>query len=158
MVNDSKQTILLTAEGLEDLKREYHTLSEKKRPKLVDRITFAREQGDLSENSDYTAAKEDLAFIDGRISELEDILKSAKVLPKITGIKQKVDMGCKVMVVVNGKKETFVIVGEWEANPLLQKISHTSPLGKSLLGKKVGDLVEVQAPIGKVTYKILKIE
>lgn len=152
------QKVLITKEGLEELQKEYRELVENKRPKVVDRIASAREQGDLTENSEYASARDELAFIDGRITELEDILKSAKVVNVSKKSKNSVDLGTKVHLHVNGKKETFTIVGEWEANPTEKKISHTSPLGQALIGKKVGDKVEVKAPVGTIVYKILNIE
>ncbi len=146
----------MTKEGLAQLQAELDELVNKKRPEAVSRLAAARELGDLSENSEYAAAKQDLAFIDGRIAELEEILHGAKVVTThATGL---VDVGCKVTLHVNGQKEIFTLVGEWEADPMQKKISHESPLGKALLGKKVGDLAEVQAPAGKVNYKILNIE
>ena len=148
--------VLLTKEGLAQLKAEYEELVQKKRPDAVSRLSDARDLGDLSENSEYAAAKQDLAFIDGRIAELEDILHSAKVVT--THGKSQVDVGCKVTLHVNGKKDVFHLVGEWEADPKQKKISHESPLGKALLGKKVGEKVEVEAPAGKIQYKILDIE
>lgn len=158
MTDSNKQKILLTEQGLEDLKREYHELTEKKRPALVERMARARELGDLTENSDYAAAKEDLAFVDGRIIELEEILKDAKIISINKRNRKTVGLGCSVVVNIDGKKEIFTIVGEWEADPNQKKISHTSPLGKALLGKKVGEIVSVEAPAGKINYKILKIE
>ncbi len=150
------QKILVTRDGLTDLRKEYDELVSKKRPDLVARLAAARSQGDLSENSEYTAAKQDLAFIDGKIAELESVLHDAKVISSHP--KNKVDVGCKVTLHVDGKKEVFTIVGEWEADPMQKKISHSSPIGKALLGRKVGDKVEVQAPVGKILYKILSIE
>jgi len=155
--NDMNQKVFLTEKGLKELKKEYHELAEKKRPLVVERMKFAREQGDLTENSDYTAAKEDLAFIDGRIAELDEIVKSAKVISISKRDKKTVGLGCRVQLHFNGKKEVFTIVGEWEADPNEKKISHTSPLGKALFGKKVGEEVSVEAPAGKLIYKILKI-
>ncbi|MCJ7740052.1 transcription elongation factor GreA [Candidatus Microgenomates bacterium] len=151
-----QQKILVTREGLQQLKEEYDNLVNKKRPEAVNRLAIARGQGDLTENSEYTAAKQDLAFMDGRIAELELVLHEAKVITVHS--KAKVDIGCKVTVHINGKKESFTIVGEWEADPMQKKISHSSPLGKALLGKKVGEKVEVEAPAGKIQYKILHIE
>ena len=148
--------ILLTKDGLKELKEEYQELLDIKRPEAVKRLSDARSEGDLSENSEYTAAKQDLAFIDGRIAELKLIISEAKVVS--THSKLKVDVGCKVTLHVNGKKDIFTIVGEWEADPTLKKISHSSPLGKALLGKKTGEKVEVEAPAGKILYKILHIE
>lgn len=97
-----------------------------------------------------------MSFIDGRIAELELVISEAKVV--ISHPKLKIDVGCKVTLHVNGKKDMYTIVGEWEANPSEKKISHSSPLGKALLGKKVGEKVEVEAPIGKIIYKIISIE
>ncbi len=148
--------VLLTKEGLDQLKKEYDELVQTKRPTAVARLADARDLGDLSENSEYAAAKQDLAFIDGRIAELEEILHSAKVVT--THAKSHVDVGCKVTIHINGKKDIFHIVGEWEADPKQKKISHESPLGKALMGKKVGEAIEVEAPAGKIHYKILSIE
>lgn len=151
-----KNTIKLTKEGLDALKAELADLRDVKRPKLVDRLANARSQGDLSENSDYQSAKEELEFLDGRIEELEVVIKGASVtvINKNGGI----DVGTKVTVKVGGNKAVFDIVGEWEADPVNKKISHESPLGKALFGKKVGEKVEVEAPAGKVFYEILAIE
>ena len=153
---DTLNKIVLTQEGLVELKREHEALVNVERPVAVTRLASARELGDLSENSEYAAAKTDLAFIDGRIVELEDIIHGAKVVTSHG--KSHVDVGCKVTLTINGKKETFHLVGEWEANPMEKKISHSSPLGKALLGKKVGEKVEVDAPAGKVLYKVVNIE
>lgn len=154
MNSDSK--VLLTKEGLVELQKEYHELEDNKRPVAVERLANARSEGDLAENSEYTAAKQDLAFIDGRIAELKLILTEAKIVASHS--RKKVDVGCKVTLHVGSKKEIFTIVGEWEADPMQKKISHSSPLGKALLGKKPGDKVEVEAPAGKVSYKIVHIE
>ena len=153
---DIANKVVLTREGLIELKREHEELVHKKRPEAVTRLADARELGDLSENSEYAAAKQDLAFIDGRILELEEIIHGAKVIT--THTKGQVDIGCKVTLTVNGKKEMFHLVGEWEADPKEKKISHSSPLGKALMGKKVGEKAEVEAPAGKILYKILEIE
>jgi len=147
---------LLTKEGLEELKKEYDDLVNVKRPVAVTRLSDARELGDLSENSEYASAKQDLSFIDGRISELEEILHGAKVITSHT--KSHIDVGCQVTLHINGRKDIFHLVGEWEADPTNKKISHSSPLGKALMGKKVGETAEVEAPAGKIIYKILSIE
>ncbi len=154
---DPNNKMLLTKEGLAELKREYDELVNTKRPVAVKRLADARELGDLSENSEYAAAKQDLSFIDGRIVELEEILHSAKLITNHHA-KNIVDVGCKVTLHVDGKKEEFMLVGEWEADPKEKKISHESPLGKALIGKKVGEQVEVEAPAGRINYKILSIE
>lgn len=153
---DQPQKVVITKSGLVELKREYDELVNKKRPDVVARLALARGQGDLAENSEYAAARQDLAFIDGRISELELVINEAKVV--VSHPRTKVDVGCKVTLHVGGKKEIFLIVGEWEANPFEKKISHSSPLGKALLGKKVGEKVSVTAPAGTIVYKIVSIE
>ena len=152
----SLQKVLVTREGLTELKKEHDELVQSKRPEAVTRLANARGQGDLTENSEYTAAKQDLAFIDGRIAELEQVLHEAKVVSSHS--RKKVDVGCKVTLTIKGKKETFTIVGEWEADPAQKKISHSSPLGQALMGKKPGDHVEVEAPAGKILYKIVHID
>jgi transcription elongation factor GreA len=154
---DPNNKVLLTKEGLADLKAEYKELTSVKRPGAVQRLSDARDLGDLSENSEYAAAKQDLAFIDGRILELEEIIRGAKLISG-NHTKNQVDVGCKVILHINGKKDEYMLVGEWEADPTAKKISHESPLGKALMGKKVGDKVEVEAPAGKILYKILGIE
>src|SRR3990167_8198048 len=122
--------IQLTAKGLEALKKELEILLTVKRPNLVDRLSNARAQGDLSENSDYQNAKEELEFLEGRIDELQAVIKTAKVVDS-DGNGNVIGVGTKVTVRVNGIKTTFEIVGEWEADLTQKKISHTSPLGSS---------------------------
>ena len=153
----NQQDVYVTGEGLKELKEELRILAAEKRPALIDRVATARAHGDLSENSEYTAAREDLAFIEGRIEEIEALIAKAKLIKSNHSANNRVVLGCKVTVKVNGKEQTFEVVGEWEADPLEQKISHTSPLGQALLGKKSGEKVEIEAPAGKVTYHILKI-
>lgn len=150
--------IFLTKEGLAKIKGEYDTLLKLSRPKVVDRLSAARQQGDLSENSEYASARDELAFVDGRVEELEEILKNAAVVEEKGGPRNEVSVGCKVTV-KTGKSETdYHIVGEWEANPAEKKVSHSSPLGKALIGRKVGEEVEFEAPAGKVLFKVLRIE
>ncbi len=156
MTKTQSKTIQVTAQGLKDLKQELEELKTKKRPEAIDRVARAREFGDLSENSEYHAAREDLSFIEGRINELEEILKQAKVA-RSSAKKDKVAIGCKVTLSLKGKEQVYEIVGEWEANPMERKISHTSPLGQALIGKKPGDMVEFEAPVGKLIYQVKKI-
>lgn len=153
---DAKK-IYLTQEGLETLKKEYDELVKSRRPQVVKELAVAREQGDLSENGAYTAAKEELAFIDGRIEELESLLKQAVLIDEAHHNISAVDLGSKVTVKIDGRKELFTVVGEWEADPAEKKISHESPLGKALIGKKIGDEIAVEAPAGKMTYTIVSI-
>lgn len=148
--------IQFTSDGLKALKSELEELKDIKRPEAVERVARAREFGDLSENSEYHAAREELSFIEGRIDELETLMKKAVVV-KRSGSKTKVSIGCKVTVGVGKSEHTYEMVGEWEADPMQKKISHTSPLGQALIGKKPGEAVEFEAPAGKVIYKIKKI-
>ena len=150
----------LTEKGLKELKREHKELIKTKRPQVVIRLSTARDMGDLSENAEYTAARDELEFIDRRIDELENLLKNVIIIEeKPQGNKSKfVNLGSKVTVEIDGKREVFTIVGEWESNPEEKKISNESPLGKALLGKSSGDIIEIQAPIGKMTYKIIAID
>ena len=154
---DNKK-IYLTKEGLAELKKEYDELTNKKRPDVLARVTQARNMGDLSENAEYVASREELTFIDGRIDELEIILKQAVVIREGTKTSNHaVKLGSTVTLHSNGKKEIFTVVGEWEADPTNKKISHESPLGKVLIGRRVGEKVQVQAPAGKLTYSIVSI-
>ena len=152
-----KKKIQLTKQGLETLKKELEQLVSVKRPKMVERLSYARSQGDLSENSDYANAKEELEFTDGRIEELEQVVATAEVV-KDGGNRDGIGVGTKITVKTNGDKIVFQMVGEWEADPVNKKISPESPLGQALVGKKVGEKVEVNAPAGKLTYEILAIE
>jgi len=155
MINNKKN--FLTPKGLDELKEELEEIKKVKRPDVVTRLSAAREMGDLSENAEYTAAREELAFIDNRIDELEMLLKQAVVIDDKHDT-HAIALGSEVELTVNGKKEIFTLVGEWEADPMEKKISHESPLGKALMGKTVGDEIEVDAPAGKITYKIVSIK
>jgi transcription elongation factor GreA len=148
--------VQITKDGLEALKIELSVLVDGKRPALVDRLANARSQGDLAENSDYHNAKDELEFLDGRISELEDVLKNSIIISEEKN--GGVSVGTKVTVKVNGSTQDYQVVGEWEADPIKKKISHTSPLGQALVGKRKGEKVEVEAPAGKVVYEILSVE
>lgn len=149
--------IQITKDGLDAIKKELGELVDVKRPKVVERLSSARLQGDLAENSDYHNAKDELEFLDGRIAELEDVIKNAQVVTH-TANGSGISVGTKVTLRANGQTHVYHIVGEWEADPMQKKISHTSPLGRALVGKKDGDKVEVEAPAGKILYEILSIE
>lgn len=151
------KTVQLTKEAFEALKMELSELNDVKRPALVARLSRAMQEGDLAENADYQNAKEELEFLDGRIGELEDVVNNMKVMDGNGGHKGVVDIGTKVSVKVGAKTQEFTLVGEWEADPVNQKISHSSPLGQVLMGKKKGDKVTVEAPAGKVIYEIVAI-
>lgn len=153
----SNDVVYLTKDGLLKLKDELKELTEVKRPEVAQKIKTARELGDISENTMYDAAKNEQAFVEGRITELNDILKKAVVLEEgsSNGV---VGVGCRVTVHIEGDEEEFHVVGAPEASALDKKISIESPLGLALSGKKVGDEVTIEAPVGKLTYKILKVE
>ena len=155
--NDDVQ---LTQEGYDQIVAELKELKEDKLPKAIARVATARSFGDLSENAEYQASREDLSFLEGKIAELEGIVAKAKVLPASTkqGKKTEVDLGSMVTLKVGKAQHIFHIVGEWEANPQEKKISHQSPLGKALIGKKQGESVEVDVPAGKVKYTVVGIE
>lgn len=153
-----KKQIQLTQKGLDALKKELDELMNVKRPSLVDRLSNARSQGDLSENSDYQNSKEELEFLDGRIEELETVIKNAVVVSDDSSSSGGAGVGAKVTVRVNGVKTTFEIVGEWEADMASKKISHTSPLGSALVGRKAGEKFEVEAPVGKIKYEVVSVE
>ncbi len=151
-----ENAVYLTKEGLEKLRDELEELTEVKRPFIAKRIKSARDMGDTSENAEYAAAREEQAFVEGRIAELSEIIKRAKVSEHSGD--GTVYVGAKVVVHIDGEEEEFHIVGAPEADPIKKKISHESPLGKALLGKRIGDKIEVEAPIGRLTYTILKIK
>ncbi|MBI2414431.1 transcription elongation factor GreA [candidate division WWE3 bacterium] len=151
-----KDIVYLTQEGLDELKIELKELVEVRRPALALRIKNAREMGDLSENAEYQSAKEEQGYIESKISEFEDIIKHAKV--QAVDHSGLVSLGTKVTVHIDGDEEIFHMVGAPEADPSKGKISHESPLGSKLMGKKVGEKFEVEAPIGNLTYTILKVE
>ena len=154
---DSKK-IYLTKEGLEQLRAEFNELTKVKRPIILERVSQARSMGDLSENAEYVAARDELSFIDGRIDELEELINQAVLIQEDHNkANHTVKLGSVVLVNVKGKKEEFTVVGEWEADPNEKKISHESPLGKALLGKRVGEKIEVEAPAGTVAYTIVSV-
>ncbi len=150
--------VYLTAEGYKKIQGELENLKIKTRPQVVERLALARSQGDLSENNEYASARDQLAFVDGRIEELEELVPKVCVMDKTHGDCQCVGLGCRVTV-KNGKAESiYHIVGEWEANPAEKKVSHSSPLGQALIGKKVGEEVVFKAPAGQIIYEIMGID
>ena len=151
---------LMTYAGLKKLEDELHDLKVVRRKEVAEKIKEAREQGDLSENAEYDAAKDEQRDIEARIEELEKILKNAEVVVEDEADTERINLGCKVLVYDEEFDEEveFKIVGSTEANSLQGKISNESPLGKALIGAKVGDMVSVEAPAGMMEYKVLKIE
>ncbi|MCS7060149.1 MAG: transcription elongation factor GreA [Anaerolineae bacterium] len=150
----------LTAEGARALREELEYLKNVKRPDLAARLRHAIQQGDLSENADYHAAKEEQGFLEGRILELERLLRDSVILDEASQETGRVQLGTKVTVIEHGfdEHEVFQLVGRAEANPAQGKISNESPLGRALLGRKVGDVVRIAAPGGETVFKIIGIE
>ncbi|HVO44369.1 MAG TPA: transcription elongation factor GreA [Aggregatilineales bacterium] len=158
-MSDVSETKYLTEDGAAELRRELDELKNTKRPALAVRLKEAISQGDLSENADYTDAKEQQAFLEGRINFLETLLRSAVIVPDDSKKSSVVRVGSEVTVQEDGEgPETFQIVGAAEANPKEGKISHESPLGRALVGHKVGDKVKVNAPAGQLTFKIKAVK
>lgn len=150
---------ILTYAGLKKLEDELLDLKVVKRKEVAEKIKEAREQGDLSENAEYDAAKEEQRHIEARIAELEVILKDVEVVVEEDVILDHVNIGCLVKVYDSAFEEEieFQLVGSTEASSLSDKISNESPLGRALLGKRVGDKVSVEAPVGTIEYTILEI-
>lgn len=151
---------ILTYEGLKQYEDELEELKVIKRKEVAQKIKEAREQGDLSENAEYDAAKDEQRDIEARIEELEKILKNAEVVDEDEVDTDKISIGCKVKIldVEFNDELTYKIVGSTEANSLKGKISNESPVGQALLGHKVGDLVEVETQVGVIQYKVLEIQ
>ena len=153
-----KDDLILTKEGLEKLKKEYTELINVKRPKNIETIRSTRAMGDLSENGGYHAARDEQSFIESRVQELEEIFKRAKIASSAKT--KSVSVG-SVVVLKNSQgkdKVTYELVGATEADPVNNKVSYESPLGKGLMGKKPGDLFTIQVPIGEIKYKILEVK
>jgi transcription elongation factor GreA len=152
----TKKEILVTEEGLKKLQDELKDLVEVRRPEIVGRIKNAKELGDLSENAEYVSAKEEQSFIEGRIQELEQSIKYAKLVDnKKSGT---VNIGTDVEVEVDADKFSLVIVGGTESDPAKGKISVESPVAQALLGHKAGDKVSVETPDGAISYRIISIK
>lgn len=161
MGGDEEKMTLITKEGLKKLKEELQDLQDVKRKEVARRLKEAISYGDLSENSEYEEAKNEQAFVEGRIVELEQKIKYAKIIEeKLHGA--VVQLGTRVVVKnINSKKsplEEYVIVGSTEADPLEHKISNESPVGAALLGKQKGDIVKAIVPDGVVEYEITQLD
>ncbi len=155
--NDDDHT-LITKEGLKKLKDELEELKTVRRQEVANRLKEAISYGDLSENSEYEEAKNEQAFVEGRILELEAKIKNAKIISEKHA--KEIDIGSTVSLsnkTDGDEPERYTIVGSTEADPLDHKISNESPIGKSLLGKKKGDLVEIQSPSGIIKYEVLQV-
>lgn len=151
---------ILTYEGLKELQDELEDLKVVKRKEIAQKIKEAREQGDLSENAEYDAAKDEQRDIEARIEEIEAILKNVEVVDEDEVELDKINVGCKVKILDMEFDEEmeFKLVGSTEANSLKGKISNESPVGHALIGAKVGDVVKVETEAGELSYKVLGIQ
>lgn len=159
MSNQQKE-VLLTEEGLKKIKQELEQLKTVKRHEVADRLKEAIAQGDLSENSEYDAAKEEQAFIEARIIQLENMIRNAKIINKDSVDKNTVSVGSKVTIqeMPDGDIEIYSIVGSAESDPLSGRISNESPIGAELIGKKIDDIANVPTPSGTIQFKIIQID
>jgi transcription elongation factor GreA len=151
--------VYLTAEGVKNLRRELDHLVNVKRPALAERLRRAIQQGDLSENADYITAKEEQGFLEGRVQQIEAMLRRAVIIQE-NGPTDEVVLGSRVTVVEEGveESEVFHIVGPAEADPANGKVSNESPLGRALMGRQVEDAVTVEAPGGEIVFRITAIQ
>lgn len=148
---------LLTAEGLQKMQEELKTLINDKRKEVIERIREAAAHGDLSENADYAQAREEQSFIEGRIQEIEDIIKNAEIITT-NSHGSVVTIGSTIVVKASGAEKKYTIVGSNEANPKEGKISNESLVGKALLGRKANEKFKVATPAGEIDYEIVGIE
>jgi len=149
----------LTAEGAERLRNELEFLKGPAREQLAQRLRSAIQMGDLSENADYIAAKEEQGFMEGRIQELTQILSNVQIINENKIDREVIDIGSHVTIQEDDfDPETYYLVGPKEADPRQSRISHESPIGRALLGHRVGDIVTAETPNGSIHFKILKIE
>ncbi len=152
--------IIMTQRGKEILEGELEDLIAVRRKEVAKRLRDAKDYGDLSENSEYEDAKNEQAFIEGRVAEIQHILANAKIIDEKKARKDKVRLGLIATLrdLKTSKLHYFRIVGSYEADPDLMQISHESPVGQAILGKKVGDIVEIELPHGKLKYKVEEIK
>ena len=151
------KAVLLTEDGLKKLHEELKVLKEDRRKEVIERIQEAVSHGDLSENADYAQAKEEQSFIEGRIIEIEEMIKNAQIIAHSSN-RNLVSIGSTVSLKINGKDAKYTIVGANEANPAAGKISNESLVGRALLGAKKHDKVPVETPAGKAEYEIVSID
>lgn len=157
-MTSEKKEVYLTSAGLDEIKNELDTLKKVKRPEIIKAIKEARALGDLSENADYHAAREEQAIIEGRIQELEYMVDNAVIITE--GASDRVKMGVNVTIKYEDDDDTeeYKIVGGMEADPFDNKISNESPIAKAIMGKKKGDVVTVESPNGKYNIEIIEIK
>ena len=155
----NNQSHYLTAEGAERLRQELAELKGPRRIELSRRLRTAIQQGDLSENADYSKAKEDQAFLEGRIQELETLLDQASIISEGSSPNGVIGPGSVVLIREQGREPVkYFLVGAQEADPRNGRISHESPIGKVLLGHKAGEIVKAQTPAGELSFEIIEVE
>lgn len=149
--------VFVTAEGLEEMKSELEYLKNTRRPEVINALKEARALGDLSENAEYDAARNEQAIVEGKIKELEVLIENAKVISEVS--KDKINVGSKIKIeyIEDNEIEEYTIVGSKEADPFANKISNESPIARAIMGKKAGDVVIVDSPNGKYSVKIVEI-
>ena len=149
--------VFVTAEGLEEMKVELDNLINVRRPEVINALKEARALGDLSENAEYDAARNEQAIVEGKIKELEVLIENAKVISEVS--KDVINVGSKIKLqyIEEDEIEEYTIVGSKEADPFANKISNESPIAKAIMGKKAGDVVTVDSPNGKYSVKIVEI-
>ena len=152
-----KKEFLLTSEGFLELETELNNLKSVDRPRIIEALKEARAQGDLSENADYDAARDEQAKIEARIQELEYMLEHAKIIEKVSGDIVSVGTTVTLQYIDDEDEEVYSIVGALEADPFENKISNESPIGKAIMDRKVGDVISVDSPNGSYDIKIVKI-
>ncbi len=152
-----KKEILLTSEGFIELEEELDNLKNIERPNVIEAIKEARAQGDLSENADYDAARNKQAEVEARIKEIEFMLQNAKIIEKNAEGAVSLGSNVDILYVDDDEIESYSIVGSTEANPLENKISNESPIGRAIIGKREGDTVEIESPNGNFKIKIVKV-
>lgn len=152
----SEERVLVTKEGLASLQAELDDLINVQRPQVIRAIALAREEGDLRENAGYDAARHDQALIERRIAELEDRIRRAEVIDQ--GDNSEVRLGSKVTIEIDGESETYTIVGAVEARPAEGRISNESPIGRSLLGRRIGEEVEIETPASNLNARVISID
>lgn len=153
----TKKTVYLTQEGFLELKKELDDLINIKRPANIKAIKEARALGDLSENAEYDAARNEQAELEGRIKKIEQILENVSIIENVDNSKVSIGNTVKIKYVDDGEEDEYQIVGSQEANPFESKISNESPIAQALLGRKVGEVVDVNSPNGVYQVKITKI-
>lgn len=159
-MDDSNKPVVLSSEGLAKLQEELDYLRNTKRKEVAERLKEARSLGDLSENSEYDDARNEQAFVEGRIIQLENTLRNAKVIddPGASSVGE-IRLGATIRLkdLEYGDELEYILVGSVEADPMQHKISNESPVGKAIIGKKKGAVVEVEAPVGHIKYEILDV-